>query len=104
MFVRGFTLRERCPECGLTFEPEQGYYLGAIYLNYAATVLVATPGFLLLDYWTDWSLTMQLSVWGGFAVGFPILCFRHSKSAWRGLDYLVTDSAADKRPGGEAER
>ena len=45
LFARVFTLFEHCPVCSLSFEPEQGYYVGAIYLNYAATVLIATPGF-----------------------------------------------------------
>ena len=95
MFVHRFTLHDRCADCGLSFEPEQGYYVGAIYLNYAATVLIATPGFLILDHWADWPLATQLAVWAGFAVGFPILTFRHTKSIWRGLDYLVTHPAAD---------
>ncbi len=102
LFARVFTLREQCPACALSFEPEQGYYVGAIYLNYAATVLIATPGFLVLDYWTDWSLTYQMLVWSAFAIGFPLLCFRHSKSLWRGLDYFFTQSSKDSersRPG-----
>ena len=93
MFERAFTLFEQCASCSFSFEPEQGYYVGAIYLNYAATVLIATPGFLLLDYWTEWSLTEQMLVWSVFAIGFPILCFRHSKSLWLSLDYFFTRSS-----------
>ena len=96
MFKRAFTLFEQCATCSFSFEPEQGYYVGAIYLNYAATVLIATPGFLLLDYWTDWSLMQQMLVWAAFAISFPILCFRHSKSLWLSLDYFFTQSSKDE--------
>ena len=34
-----------CPNCGLKFEREQGYFIGAMYINYAATVAIAVPGF-----------------------------------------------------------
>lgn len=30
-----------CPVCGLAFEPEPGFYIGAMYISYAAA-LVAT--------------------------------------------------------------
>ncbi len=95
LFVRAFTLFEQCSVCALSFEPEPGYYIGAIYLNYAATVFVAIPGFLLLDDWTDWSLTHQMLVWSAFATTFPILCFRHSKSLWLSLDYCLTQFSRD---------
>ncbi len=95
LFARAFTLHEQCAACSFSFEPEQGYYVGAIYLNYAATVVIATPGFLILDSWTDWSLTHQMLVWSVFAIGFPLLCFRHSKSLWLSLDYFLTHSPQD---------
>ena len=93
MFEHAFTLSGQCDSCAFSFEPEQGYYVGAIYLNYAAVVLIAIPGFLFLDYWTDWSFTQQMLVWTAFAIGFPILCFRHSKSLWLSLDYFFTQSS-----------
>ena len=48
---------ERCPACGLKFEREQGYFLGAMYISYAlALVTIVTFGVIL---WlaTHWSLT-----------------------------------------------
>ena len=36
-----FTMNEVCPVCDLKFERAQGYWVGAIYVNYAATTLVA---------------------------------------------------------------
>jgi len=90
LFSGFFTMRERCPQCGYVFEQEQGYFIGAIYINYAATVALGLPGFLALHAYTDMSLTRQLVVWLGFAGLFPVWFFRYSRSLWLSLAYAVT--------------
>jgi uncharacterized protein (DUF983 family) len=80
-----------CPECSgcrLKFEREQGFFVGAIYVNYAVTVSIATAGFFLLDRYAEVSLPWQLALWGAFASFFPILFFRHSRSLWLGVAYF----------------
>ena len=89
IFRGWFTLLACCPLCGLKFEREPGYFVGAIYLNYAATVLVALPGYFILDYLVGLSLGGQLVLWGAFCVLFPLWFFRYSKSLWLALDYFV---------------
>jgi len=88
IFRGWFALQPTCPLCGLKFEREQGYFVGAIYLNYAATVLIAIPGYFALDYLVGLSLVAQLVLWGGFCVLFPLWFFRYSKSLWLSLDYF----------------
>src|SRR5690349_9496369 len=52
-FWRGFPkMNERCPVCGLKFEREQGYFLGAMYISYG----LALPVLALLTT-AVWSLT-----------------------------------------------
>ena len=89
IFRGWFTLLAACPLCGLTFEREPGYFVGAIYLNYAATVLIALPGYFVLDYLFRLSLIGQLVLWGAFCVVFPLWFFRYSKSLWLALDYFI---------------
>lgn len=81
-------MRAECSECRLKFEREQGFFVGAIYVNYAFTVLIATAGFFLLDRYAGASLAWQLVVWGGFAILFPMVFFRHSRSLWLGVAFL----------------
>ncbi len=81
-------MNRQCPLCRLVFEREQGFFVGAIYVNYAATVLIAMPGFFLLDYYTEVSLRQQLILWGAFTTIFPILFFRHSRSLWLCVAYM----------------
>jgi uncharacterized protein (DUF983 family) len=89
LYRRWFTMEERCRVCALRYEAEQGYFVGAIYLNYAATVTVAVGGVLLIDRAVGLTLTQQLVI--GIAVGLlaPLLFFRHARSTWLALGYLV---------------
>lgn len=88
LFDGWFHMLSDCARCGLKFEREQGFFVGAIYVNYAVTVLIALPGFFLVDYFVAASLRQQLISWGAFAVVFPVLFFRHSRSLWLSVAYL----------------
>lgn len=86
-----------CAVCDFRFEREPGYFVGAIYLNYAATALIAIPGYFALDVLAGLSLGQQLVLWGAFCVVFPLWCFRYSKSLWLSLDYFLDpEEAADE--------
>jgi ABC-2 type transport system ATP-binding protein len=96
MFQGLFRMRPECPTCGLKFEREPGYFLGAIYINYAATVICMLAGFFALDYFVNLSLTYQIIVWSGFGVVFPMLFYRYSKSLWLCLDYVFSPVEEDR--------
>jgi uncharacterized membrane protein len=89
---------ERCAVCQLRFEREQGYFLGAMYINYGVTVVLALIGSFALEYWVGLSLTQQLVLWVGFCSFFPVLFFRYSRSLWLAFDYIF-DPVADERTG-----
>jgi hypothetical protein len=84
----------RCPVCGLVFEREAGYFIGAIYINYGLTVLLALGGYFALEAWLAPSPGWQVAVWGAFAVAFPLWSFRYSKALWLALDHLVDPTDA----------
>jgi hypothetical protein len=86
MFQGLFRMRSECPTCGLKFEREPGYFLGAIYINYAATVACILAGYFALDYVVNLPLTYQIVGWSTFGVIFPMLFYRYSKSLWHCLD------------------
>ena len=88
---------ERCSACGLLFEREQGYFVGAIYVNYAFTVGITMTGFLVLDRYTDLTLTTQIVIWSVFGVLFPIVFFRYSRSLWLSIEYLFNPEAPELR-------
>jgi len=49
-------MHERCVVCGLKFEREPGYFLGAMYISYAIGVIVLALLCLLLWRLTSWGL------------------------------------------------
>jgi uncharacterized protein (DUF983 family) len=88
LFRRPFSMYSNCSACGLKFEREQGYFIGAIYINYAATVAIAVPGFFLLDAFTGMTINQQLALWVPFSVIFPLIFFHHARSLWLAFDHL----------------
>ena len=98
LFRTWFAMYERCAVCQLRFEREQGYFLGAMYINYGVTVVLALIGSFTLEYWVGLSLTQQLVLWVGFCSFFPVVFFRHSRGLWLAFDYIF-DPVADERTG-----
>lgn len=88
VFESFWNLRRFCSTCHLRLEREQGYFVGAIYLNYAATIAIVVPGYFILDYFTQASLKTQLVLWSTIAALFPVIFFRYSKGLWLALGFL----------------
>ncbi|MGH7795960.1 MAG: DUF983 domain-containing protein [Candidatus Binatia bacterium] len=88
LYAKPFKMFAHCPHCGLKYEREQGYFVGAIYINYAATVAIAVPGFFLLDVFTGMTINQQLGLWVPFAIIFPLAFFHHARSLWLVLDHF----------------
>ncbi|HEY3068062.1 MAG TPA: DUF983 domain-containing protein [Methylomirabilota bacterium] len=84
-----FTMTPACALCGLRFERAPGYFVGAIYVNYAVTTVIAVVGYLVLWARADLSTPAQLAIWIPFCVLFPLWFFRYSRSLWLALEYLV---------------
>jgi len=53
---------ECCPNCGLKFEREQGYFLGAMYISYGLALITIVALGLALWASTSWSL-QKVTVW-----------------------------------------
>jgi uncharacterized protein (DUF983 family) len=88
LFRTWFAMHERCFVCQLRFEREQGYFLGAMYINYGVTVVLALMGSWVLERCCAPSLAQQLILWVGFCGLFPVLFFRHSRGLWLGFDHI----------------
>jgi hypothetical protein len=76
-------MNESCPCCGIRFEREPGYFLGAMYFSYFLSVpilgLLILAGHLLLPAW-------RIEVIIGLAaiayIPFMPLVFRYSRVFW----------------------
>ena len=89
LFRGWFRMAESCALCGLRFERAQGYFVGAIYINYAVTTLIAVGGFFLLWAGLGLSTRAQLLVLVPIVVLFPLWFFRYSRSFWLALEWSL---------------
>ncbi|HKT38356.1 MAG TPA: DUF983 domain-containing protein [Ktedonobacterales bacterium] len=83
-----YTMYSRCSHCGWVFEREEGYWTGAIAVNlvvtefFAAAIVIPlaamqTPPLLL------YGLGLPLMVL------IPLLFYRHAKSLWMSMDFIL---------------
>ena len=87
LFRGWFRMNVVCAACDLRFERAHGYWVGAIYVNYGVTVMIAVSGFFLLRQWPGLETPGQLALWVPFVVAFPLWFFRYSRSLWLALEY-----------------
>jgi uncharacterized protein (DUF983 family) len=85
-FQAWLDIYDRCPNCGLRYEREQGYYLGAMYVSYALSV----PPVGLLT-WIIWLVThwrLDYVVLGAFVAYLPAVpvVVRFSRIVWIHID------------------
>ena len=88
-------MHERCRVCGYRFEREQGYFVGAMYINYGVTVLIIVAGYFALEWWTSITLSQQLALWCSVGVFLPVVFFRHARGLWLGFDYIFNPGDGD---------
>jgi uncharacterized protein (DUF983 family) len=91
LFRGWFRMAETCALCGLKFERAQGYFVGAIYVNYAVTTLIAVGGFFLLWGWLGLSTRAQLLVLVPIVLVFPLWFFRYSRALWLALEWSLNN-------------
>ena len=82
-------MHDRCPSCGLRFNREPGYFLGAMYISYAlALVMIVALGGALWAL-TDWRID-KITIWAVllFLPFAPILAL-FSRVLWIYLDQTI---------------
>jgi uncharacterized protein (DUF983 family) len=83
VFRGAFAMNDPCPVCGLIFEREEGYFLGAMYVSY----LLASAFFLSAYFVGDWlfpDVNAFLLVLGITVLYLPLApaVFRYSRVIW----------------------
>jgi uncharacterized protein (DUF983 family) len=92
LFRGVFRMLSNCPDCGLSYFPEQGYYLGAMIINYVVTTACVVTIFLvslLFPDFTTLSTNEKILLWMAFAIVLSLSLVRHSYSFWLGIDFWI---------------
>jgi uncharacterized protein (DUF983 family) len=82
-------MHERCPTCGLKFEREPGYFLGAMYVSYALALVTITVLAVALWLALNWSVqkAVVVAVLMFIPLAFPLTLF--ARVLWIYLDQAV---------------
>ena len=86
-----FALRERCPRCGVRFEREEGYFLGAYALNLIVAEFLGLGLALFLIFKTElrnFPLIWQEVIAVALAIAFPVALFPFSRTVWIAMDLI----------------
>ena len=84
-----FHMNARCEYCDLVYEREQGYFVGAIYINVIGTeslLLGTLLVYALITANISQNLLTGLIV---LALTLPLLFFHHSRSLWMAVDHIL---------------
>ena len=88
-------MHEACPSCGLQFNREQGYYIGAMYVSYLLSIPPVLA--LVVIFWRLAGWSFGNAVMGAFVAYLPLVPFavRFSRVIWIYVDRTFDPGRAD---------
>jgi uncharacterized protein (DUF983 family) len=93
IYKKGMEMHQHCPVCGVQFEREPGYFIGALYVSYAlATVFLGLVTLALYLAFPDLDLGWTILIAGGIFLPFVPLATRYSRVVWMYFDRWVWPS------------
>lgn len=72
----------KCPHCGVGFEPEPGFYFGAMFVSYAINVALFVATWLMLYVFMDPPDWVYISSIVAVAILLMPLTYRYSRLLW----------------------
>lgn len=76
-------MHKNCPCCGQTYEPEPGFYYGAMYVSFGFNVAIFMVAFIILNYLVEEiTLAMMTGVVLFVVIGLLPVIFRLSRALW----------------------
>lgn len=85
-------MNERCPVCGLKFDREQGYFVGAAYVSYG--ISLAPVLLLVLFFWKVVRLEYDKALFAAVGAYLPFvpIVVRMSRVLWIHIDQSLDPS------------
>ena len=101
-----FRMVDRCGRCGLRFEREPGFFVGAYLINFAIVIVllfVVCMGYVAMKAVDASAPLMPIMVVGlVLAVAAPVLFYPFSRTLWSAIDIGMTPLTADEVDGAAA--
>lgn len=84
-----FRMHERCPTCGMAFEREEGFFVGAYLINFAiieiALFVVIMAFIAVLSQNSDANVVPPLVIGGLLALVLPLVTYPWSRTIWSAI-------------------
>lgn len=109
IFENYFMLHDNCPTCGVAFEREDGYFLGAYAFNLIFAEFLGLGLALVLIFMTplrEAEFMLQWLIIVGLALLFPLVLFPYSRGVWMAMDlaFHPPDNASERQLRGNLMR
>lgn len=95
-----FQMKERCPRCGMRFEREPGFFVGAYLINFCVIIVVLfvlCMGVVAVKAVDASAPAWPLLVAGLFtALVLPVAFYPFSRTIWSALDLALTPLGDDE--------
>ena len=96
-FKKPLDMPDSCPNCSQKFEPEPGYYYGAMFISYIMTGWFSL-GLILFFHWVlGWSLGAAFALLIFILLTFFVYINRLSRSIWIHITEKYDPGAAEQQ-------
>lgn len=100
LFRTWWSIRDRCPRCGVRFVREEGYFTGVYLVNFGVVLVVLFVLVMGVALWLgshpDASPVPFLVAGTVIAIGFPIAFYPFARTIWAALDLAMTPMELDE--------
>ena len=86
-----------CPECGVVFGRENGYFTGAMLVSYMLAVPLVAVLALVVVLVTGWRFDLVMLVAALYFLPFVPAVFRYSRVIWMHFDRMVDPTFESER-------
>ncbi|MEI7688181.1 MAG: DUF983 domain-containing protein [Planctomycetota bacterium] len=95
IYQSAFVLHKQCPECGLVYEREPGYFVGSLYISYAFAIVILGL-FTLIGHLIFPEIDLGWIVLGAIVAFLPFVptATRYARVLWMYLDRTIWPSAS----------
>jgi uncharacterized protein (DUF983 family) len=96
IYLRGMQMNASCPVCGLVFEREPGYFMGALYVSYAlAIIFLVSTMWILAGFLPDVDLGWIVLICTACFIPFVPMVTRYARVIWIYFDRWAWPSQPD---------
>lgn len=90
-----FDMPEHCPYCRQSYNPEPGFYYGAMFVSYIFTAWFCILFAMFFHWVLDWSLAASFGLLIAVCALFFVYIFRLARSVWLNITFKYDPHQAE---------